>query len=190
MSISPPTDIVLDVARAADPTRYTEAAARLSRPTAPGEDFATFLKSTAATGATTTAANSKPAAQPTAAAGTDGGADKTAKAHKAYQGFEAMALATMIESAMPDDASSYFGEGTAGSVWKSMLADQMAKQMAERGGVGIAAELARGSQAALVGGGDGTGRAAGSMLVANIERGIVGAILPGADQNSDGDNTL
>ena len=37
MSISPPSDIVLDVARAADPARYREAAAKLgtARPTTP-----------------------------------------------------------------------------------------------------------------------------------------------------------
>ena len=43
MSISPPTDIVLDVARAADPTRYTQAAARLNRTAPAGDDFADFL---------------------------------------------------------------------------------------------------------------------------------------------------
>ena len=32
MSISPPTDIVLDVARAADPARYQEATAKLGAP--------------------------------------------------------------------------------------------------------------------------------------------------------------
>ena len=39
MSISPPTDIVLDVARAADPGRVQDAAAKLS---APGTDPAAF----------------------------------------------------------------------------------------------------------------------------------------------------
>ena len=58
-----------------------------------------------------------------------------------------MALATMIEAAMPDEAASYFGEGTAGSVWKSMLAEQIAEQMAKAGGIGIAAQLARSAQA-------------------------------------------
>ena len=43
---------------------------------------------------------------------------------------------------MPDDATAYFGSGTAGSVWKSMLAQQIAEQMAKHGGIGIANELA------------------------------------------------
>ena len=38
MSISPPSDIVLDVARAADPARVQEAAAKLSQPGSAGDD--------------------------------------------------------------------------------------------------------------------------------------------------------
>ena len=52
-----------------------------------------------------------------------------------------MTLATMIEAAMPDDASSAYGSGTAGSVWKSMMAEQLGKQMAKAGGIGLASQL-------------------------------------------------
>ena len=40
MSISPPVDIVLDVARAADPVRYKDAVARLTRIAAPTDPSA------------------------------------------------------------------------------------------------------------------------------------------------------
>lgn len=178
MSITPPTDIVLDVARAADPTRYSAAAARLSRPAAPGDDFAALLKTTDAVAANADHATTEPA--------TAGKGDAGGRAGKAYQSFEAMTLATMIESAMPDDASSYFGAGTAGSVWKSMLADQIAQQMAAAGGVGIATQLAKSSQAALVadGGQISPGNAVKSMLIDTVQRGFLGG-LTGANDNDD-----
>jgi hypothetical protein len=131
MSISPPTDIVLDVARAADPERFKVAAARLAKlaeTNAPAFDDALAEA----------AGDTKPAAS--AASTFDAPVATTpvirkppAGAGDAYRGFEAMALTTFIQSAMPDDAGSYFGSGTAGSVWKSMLAQQIAEQMAKRG---------------------------------------------------------
>lgn len=56
----------------------------------------------------------------------------------AYEQFEAFVLQSFIQSIMPKEASSVFGEGTAGEVWKSMLAEKIAMQVAEAGGVGIA----------------------------------------------------
>ena len=44
----------------------------------------------------------------------------------------------MLEEWLPKDADDLFGEGTAGSVWRSMLADQMATTLSKSGTVGIA----------------------------------------------------
>jgi len=66
MSISPPSDIVLDVARAADPTRYAEAAARLTRAAAPAGGFSTMMA--ASTGCPRNAENTA-AAKSTIASG-------------------------------------------------------------------------------------------------------------------------
>jgi Rod binding domain-containing protein len=100
-----------------------------------------------------------------------------------------MALSTMIEAAMPDESSVIFGKGTAGSVWKSMLAQQLGEQMAKAGGIGLAAQLARGAQAALVNDkvapqAD-AGANARSLLLSAIERRVTGAIMPSAANDDD-----
>lgn len=58
----------------------------------------------------------------------------TSPAHK----FEALVLHQFVETMLPDDASTVFGEGSTGEIWKSMLAEQVADQMASSGGIGIA----------------------------------------------------
>jgi hypothetical protein len=181
MSISPPSDIILDVARAADPVREQRAIARLSQmaPAAEGESFGRILDAGAAEAAATKPAPPPPETRPMARppvgpVATDAG--------KAFQSFEAMALATMIEAAMPKDGDTIFGSGTAGSAWKSMLAQQIGVQMAEAGGIGMAEQLA--SSAARLGQAPGEsdqiGSIAESLLVTQIERGFVGAAMPDA----------
>lgn len=56
--------------------------------------------------------------------------------------FEAFFLQSFIQSIMPQDATAVYGEGTAGDVWKSMMAEKIALQVAEAGGVGIAKMIA------------------------------------------------
>jgi peptidoglycan hydrolase FlgJ len=62
--------------------------------------------------------------------------------------FEAFVLQTFIQSMFPKDASHVFGEGIAGSYWSSMLAEQIAGQMAKSGGIGIAGQIASSHPAA------------------------------------------
>ena len=138
MSINPATDIVLDVARAADPARYRRAAARLDA--TDGTGFADSLAAES-TAPVAPASALPPAQHAPVVARHDGGAG-TGRAAETYRQFEAMALANMLESAMPS-SENFFGKGVAGDTWKSMLIDQIATQMAKRGGVGIADELAR-----------------------------------------------
>jgi Rod binding domain-containing protein len=63
-----------------------------------------------------------------------------AKAWQAAKAFEAMALgqflAPMFETV--DPAKSLFGGGAGESVWRPMLVNQMAKQVAAQGGLGLA----------------------------------------------------
>jgi flagellar protein FlgJ len=140
MAISPPSDIVNDVARAADPTRYQAATQKLldGAPAADGASFDDAVK----------AASS----QPLMAAGADiytlrnslrndAEALSATKAKKAHQDFEAYVLQTFVESMLPKDAENTYGKGNAGSVWKSMLAEQMSAQISKAGGIGIAKYL-------------------------------------------------
>lgn len=54
------------------------------------------------------------------------------------QQFEALYLRQMLEEWMPKDSEDLFGQGTAGSVWRSMLADSMATTLSKSGAIGIA----------------------------------------------------
>jgi hypothetical protein len=177
MSISPPSDIILDVVRAADPVREQRAMARLSRmAVAENESFDQVLGAgSEALAAAKTAAPADP--RPSIAAPAMPPTTAVSAAEKAFRGFEAMALASMIEAAMPQEGSAVFGSGTAGHVWKSMLAEQLGTQMAEAGGIGIAKQLASGAGFAWSPGNNNvetkTSTLAGSLLVTQVERGFV-----------------
>ncbi len=62
--------------------------------------------------------------------------EKTAKE------FEAMFLRQTLESMLPDEKNSIFGGGTAGGMWRSMMADKISGVLAERGVLGLADMLA------------------------------------------------
>lgn len=80
-----------------------------------------------------------------------GPADGAAKAPDAgmtaLNRFEALVLQNFIEAMLPDDASSVYGEGLPGEMWKSMMSEKIAEEFASQGGLGIAerigAQLAR-----------------------------------------------
>jgi len=128
LAISPPSDIVLDVARAVGTAGLEEARASLARRVgaiAPaGTDAAFGLPGTVATGGKADAR----------AAGATGEADT-------YKRFEAVVLQTFVQAMMPKDAEQVYGKGLAGDMWKSMMAGRIADVMAERGGIGIADTL-------------------------------------------------
>lgn len=56
--------------------------------------------------------------------------------------FEAMFLRQTLESILPDSKNTLFGGGTAGSMWRSMLADRVSGVLAERGVLGLSDMLA------------------------------------------------
>lgn len=168
MAINPPTDIVLDVARAADPVQYRQAVARLGNARA-GEAFGTML---ASAGAGTRPVDGS-APKPGAAAAGD---TEAARRAETYRRFEAMALTSMLESTMTGDAASYFGKGIAGDTWKSLLVEQIADQISKSGGIGIAVQLAR--SAGLAAPSTPDGPAARSLIVNNLERGLLRTLEP------------
>lgn len=160
MAISPPSDLLLDVATAADPAKLKEARERLdkSRAGEAGEAFQAAL-ATAATTAAAPAATPAQAAKAVAAkaAAAQAPATQTAAIQtfrnapmvradtseaKARQKFEAYFLQTAVQEMLPKDAESVFGTGLAGDIWKSMLAEQLAAEMAKTAKFGIAERLA------------------------------------------------
>jgi Rod binding domain-containing protein len=67
-----------------------------------------------------------------------------AKSAEAFRQFESFVLQSFIENMLPKNAESVFGKGTAGSVWRSMMAEKIADQISRSGGVGIAERIAAG----------------------------------------------
>lgn len=59
-------------------------------------------------------------------------------APESFKRFEAMVLQTFIQNMLPKEGAAVYGKGMAGEMWKSMMAENLAKVMAERGGIGIA----------------------------------------------------
>ncbi len=59
------------------------------------------------------------------------------KTAKTMQQFEAQVIQTFIEQMMPEATANNFGSGTAGGVWRSMLSEQIANQIAKAGGLGL-----------------------------------------------------
>lgn len=136
MSITPPSDIVMDVARAADPARYQEAAAKLSQPGDPAAFAAAAAEAARdvgyslhmpldARGALTSLKND------TSLKGTS----------DPYRKFEGQVLAQFIETMLPDKSEAVYGKGNTGNLWKSMLAEQVGQQIAKSGGLGISRML-------------------------------------------------
>jgi Rod binding domain-containing protein len=190
MSISPPSDIVLDVVRAADPLRYQEAAGRLRQiaHTAASDAFSEMLGDVAQDAEEREPAPYRPLIQlPFDATGamtrlrsnTVLTQDSDTTGAGAFRGFEAMALASFVEAMLPQRAHAVFGTGTAGQIWRSMLAEQIGAQMARAGGIGIAEQLAAAhAPASAPAPAAQLGALAADAVVAQAERGFVSAVLP------------
>jgi peptidoglycan hydrolase FlgJ len=131
----------MEVLNAADPSRASLAAQRLSAlagSDAPSADFSSDL-ARAATLATATPAPLADAADARSRlAEIPGGPDKLGQAKTQ---FEAMMLNSFVGELLPKDAQSVFGQGTAGDIWRSMLAEQVSLEIAKSGKLGLARRL-------------------------------------------------
>jgi peptidoglycan hydrolase FlgJ len=141
MAFNPGTDVILEVASAADPSRASLAAQRLSAIAGSNATPADFVASLdRAAGAT----NAIPAPLPNAGearlrlAEASSGPDKLGKAKTQ---FEAMMLNSFVGELLPKDSGEVFGQGMAGDMWRSMLAEQVSMQIAKSGKLGLARHL-------------------------------------------------
>ena len=135
-----PSDLIVDVARAADPARAATVTRRLetlgSTGAAQSPDFANAL----------TAAGSLPSARPNVA-----GASRllsaaappavASRADKARVQFEATLLNSFVSEMMPNEDSSVYGGGYAGDMWRSLLSEKVADQIAKSGALHLASRL-------------------------------------------------
>ena len=147
MAISPPSDIVMDVVNAADPTRVQEAQEKLrtqtatlaaARLTRQDQGFATDVASLdKVVGMRLDRTNAPHTTDATAVS-------NEKQTPETYRKFEAMVLQNFLKYMMPNDSEDVYGKGMAGDIWKSMSAEQIANSIAKRGGIGIADHMMRG----------------------------------------------
>lgn len=145
MSIFPATDLVSDVARAADPQRLNAAVTRLadlsSKKVRP-EEFADLVRGQAAPNASATPDVLR-AAPASVRVSTAPGKIANVRANEVTEKFEAYILQTFLQTMLPQSDQALFGRGAAGGVWRSMLAEQLGDQIARAGGVGLQKMLDR-----------------------------------------------
>lgn len=134
VSINPVSDIVLDVARAADPVKSRVAAEKLSRGEAPNQAPAGGFDHMLANAATALQASRN-------SVGSGGTHPRIDAQTKAYKGLEQLVLKNLMESMLPKESGAFFGNGTAGDVWRSFLADQLAAQLGKSVDLGLAHHL-------------------------------------------------
>lgn len=151
MGITPKTDILLGVSLAADPLRYQEAVTRL-RDISPDASFASLLTDRGGANPDNSAANASSGPEDALSSGPairqpakPRVSEPKSQIADVYNKLEAFIMQTFIQSMLPKDASSVYGKGTAGDVWKSMLAEKMGNEVAKSGQIGIAKRLAQAS---------------------------------------------
>ncbi|HEV7307463.1 rod-binding protein [Ensifer sp.] len=181
MAISPPSDLVLDVVRAADPSEVQEAQARLKANRA-----AFTATSLAENGNGFAAAVNVLNLSPSGSSGL-GDIDNRVEQKKipeTYRKFEAMVLQNFVKSMLPAESENVFGKGTAGDIWKSMMAEQIGDVISKSGGIGIADQLVGDNapdrvQASL----DGNSRNLAASLVQEYERKTLTGFATEDDKN-------
>ena len=176
MAINPPTDIVLDVVNAADPSRLEEAQAKLKAGQAALE--AQRLANTDNSFDATVAMNHL--------------RDDT-KLHDmnkkeipaTYRKFESMVLSNFLKSMMPDNEEIY-GKGATGEIWKGMMAEKLADEISKNGGIGIAESLAEHGATKTRTKADADNNSSGRLhmatqLIDQKQMDVLDKLIPGAD---------
>lgn len=124
MAVDFPSDLILDVARAADPASVRNLETRLR------------------------AGTSAPASTDTAAVAAKfeshlSRAPQTKSVKQAGKQFEALLVSNMIQNMMGETDESYFGDGLSGDIWKSMMAEQVANQVVQGADFGVASKIGK-----------------------------------------------
>lgn len=194
MAIHPPSDIVLDVARAGDPVRVQAAVDKLARMAGPGAPQGdTFSEVLGATGSVVS-----PGAVPAGANDVlnmrnrmqieqlSVGALQRSK--NPYEGFEAVMLQSFVEYMLPKSTAGFFGDDSSEGVMRGMLSEQIAAQMAKTGKLGIAKLIAK-QRASIDAAAAATGHSAQPMPIAlrtSPHTAAASYLLPTRETNESG----
>jgi hypothetical protein len=140
MSIFPTTDLVVDVARAADPQKLEAAVARLqelSTTKVAGVDFASVVEGVGVSSKAESGASRITEASSHVESLMRNSATQMKKASGPMEQFEAFIIQSCLETILPKSEQGLFGHGSAGGIWRSMIAEQIANEVARAGGVGL-----------------------------------------------------
>lgn len=174
VAISPPSDLVLDVVRAADPAQVEQAQAKLK------SNRATFEAASLAEAGN--GFNAAVGILNRDSAGVSGSAGLSA-ADKAvpesHRKFEAMVLQNFVKSMLPAESEKIYGKGTAGEIWRGMMAEQIGDVIAKSGGIGIAESLAKNSGTGAAARGDGETRGVATGMIQEMQREMLADLTPG-----------
>lgn len=143
MAISIPSDLVLDVVNAADPVAQYQATMKLGTSSGSTQVASASIPGFGTTDETFSDAFSS-MTRPAVLNNEGGGLSRYQMApvkSSVGEKFESMLLHQFLETMLPRDSSAVFGEGTAGEIWRSMLAEQVGEQMAKSNAVGLASYL-------------------------------------------------
>lgn len=175
MAISPPSDLVMDVVRAADPAEVQEAQARLKA------NRAAFQATSLAENGNGFAAavNVLNSSEGSSGLGDINNRVEQKKVPETYRKFEAMILQNFVKSMLPNDSENVFGKGTSGDIWKSMMAEQIGDVLAKGGGIGIADQMVGDDATDRVNASlDGDSRNLAAGMVQEYERKALSSFLP------------
>jgi flagellar protein FlgJ len=140
MSIFPATDIVADVAQAADPQKARVAMRRLAEASrsanASGADFSSVLRNSHKWSANAAAGSSGDLRVHAGAKAVNRAEGGGVRISDAALKFEAYFLQSFLEVVLPKGDRIY-GQGISGGIWRSMIAEQFGAQLAKRGVVGL-----------------------------------------------------
>jgi peptidoglycan hydrolase FlgJ len=141
VAITPPSDLVLDVVRAADPAQVQEAQAKLKSNRASFEATSLAEAGAGFQAAVGSILNRDSAGATASSNAVSAVGAKAVPEH--LRKFETMVLQNFVKSMMPTESEQVYGEGTAGEMWRGMMADQLGEALGKGGGIGIAEALAK-----------------------------------------------
>ncbi|MBB3964650.1 rod-binding protein [Rhizobium metallidurans] len=138
MAISPPSDLVLDVVRAADPMEVQAAQEKLKANQAA---FAANSLAEAGKGFTSAVDILDRASSKAGLGDVNNRTGNTTQIPESYRKFEAMVLQNFIKSMLPSESEEVYGKGATGDIWKGMMAEQLGNTIAKGDGIGVAKQL-------------------------------------------------
>ncbi|MGH0004424.1 rod-binding protein [Pseudovibrio ascidiaceicola] len=150
MAIQPVSDLVLDVINQADPFEVRAATRSLKAPAVVSKDLPVSEPSWASSSFSRFMAEADNASSTAQARGQEGVESLKSMANRYSkkletadlgEKLESAVLQTFVKSMLPKETENVYGGGTAGTMWKGLMAEQLANQLAKTGSLGLAEML-------------------------------------------------